>query len=81
MEFDWQAFQETKREMELQIDRMRGAGFPSGAWLPVQVMDAHHEAIQHIREIEHLMQRMYNRGLEEEWRRNAPTAETTASGK
>ena len=71
---DWNEYQDARREMERLIDRQRGAGFRLGQWLPVEQKDWHHEAIQHLREIDHLMNKMYSRGLEEQAKQAKATA-------
>ena len=66
MRTNWEAWQQTRAQVEQFLDQVRGDGFEFGSYLPDEQVDAHHSALQHLREIDYLMGRMYVRGQKQE---------------
>ena len=66
---NWQDWQDLKKMVEQFVDRARGDGFLLGTFLPEEQVDDHHKALQHLREIDFLMGRMYVRGQRAESQR------------
>ena len=65
----WEDWQDLKKKVEQLLDQVRGDGFRIGDVLPEYQVERHHQAIQHLNEIDFLMGRMHVHGQREEARR------------